>query len=75
MSQPSELKPASRFFSDIGVSYLPMTRKDEFGNAFAYRGWAHLRTAPGRNRAATPEENDDRTIEIWDVFFVVSDTP
>lgn len=70
-SQGSELSPASRVFSDIGVSYLPMTRKDEYGNAFAYRGWAHVRSKSGRNRATSPEDDQDRTIEIWDVFFAL----
>lgn len=71
ISERSELRRASAALSEIGVSYTPTNRQDEFGNVFAYRGWAHLRTANGRNRATSAEDDAIRSIVIWDVYFKV----
>jgi hypothetical protein len=73
ISEAPELQLVSQFFSDIGVGYTPsVARRDEFGNSFAYRGWAHRRTGAGRNRVKTAEEDVARTVEIWDVYFATS---
>ena len=71
ISEQQELRSASKAFSDIGVSYLSTGNKDKWGNTFGYRGWAHARTAPGRNRTTTAEEDVERTVEIWDMYFQI----
>ncbi len=70
ISQPHELQPASSVVSDIGVGYIVSPRRDAHGNRFRYRGWAAVRTAPGRNQARTIKDQDARTIHVYDVFFV-----
>lgn len=67
-SEASELRRAGEILSDIGLGYNVTDRKDGHGNLFRFLGWAHVRTAPGRNRARTKEEEDDRRIAIWDVY-------
>jgi hypothetical protein len=69
ISERGELRPASEVLAEIGLSYQPRKEYDEFGNLFAYRGWAHLRTEPGRNAAHTAKDDVARTIHIWDVYF------
>jgi len=71
ISEPNELRPAGELFSAFGVSYEPQQLEDEFGNKFAYRGWAHVRTAHGRNKAWTAEDDLRRTIKTWDVYFAI----
>ncbi len=68
-SEKGELRPVGKLLSAIGVSYAVVKQPDERGNYFLWKGWAHLRTAPGRNKAKTAEEDKDRSIAIWDVFF------
>jgi hypothetical protein len=70
ISESWELRPASEQVSDIGLGYQPMKRRDGYGNLFHFRGWAHVRTADGRNRVNSPEENVERTRKIWDVYLV-----
>ena len=70
-SEPTELRAASELFSDIGLGYAPHARRDQFGNELRYRGWATIRTAPGRNRAEEPPEQAARRRMIYDVFFRV----
>lgn len=71
ISERAELRRASTVVTDIGLGYKSMPRRDGFGNQFRFRGWVHIRTAPGRNQVASKDENDARTRTIWDVFFVV----
>lgn len=71
VSQPSELRPAKEFLSDIGLGYDVSKRRDQFGNRFLFKGWVHLRTRQGRNEAKSQEENDERTRPVWDVYFAV----
>ncbi len=68
ISESWELRPASELLSDVGLSYKPTGRRDEFGNEFRFRGYAHVRTARGRNRAKSAEDDEERTIQIWDVY-------
>jgi hypothetical protein len=68
ISEPSELRAASEFLSDIGLSYENHHRRDGNGNLYRYRGWVHIRTAPGRNRAKAPTEDEERRRQIFDVF-------
>jgi hypothetical protein len=67
VSEPSELRPASEALSAIGLGYRRSEEEDGQGNKFIFRGWAHLRTAPGKNRPNTAEEDVARTITIWNV--------
>lgn len=69
ISEANELQPASALLSDIGLSYEDHRRKDGNGNEFRYRGWVHIRTAPGRNKAANLEEARVRLRYVYDVFF------
>jgi hypothetical protein len=67
VSEPSELVSVSELFSDIGLGYQIHNRVDGHGNRFAYRGWATVRTSPGRNRSRTPAEMKTRGRIIYDV--------
>jgi hypothetical protein len=60
ISEPDELRPAGELVSDIGLGYEFRNQTDEFGNVFRYRGWVHVRTAPGRNQALSGKENMER---------------
>jgi hypothetical protein len=71
ISERDELQPALDVLSAIGLSYTPTATEDPHGNRFVYQGWAHLRTAPGKNKAKSPKEDQERSIVIWDVFFKV----
>jgi hypothetical protein len=68
VSEPWELRRATDELAAIGLGYEPSTRQDKYGNRFLFRGWAHLRTAAGKNRPKTAEEDVERRIEIWDVW-------
>ena len=71
-SEPSELRPASEVLTKIGLGYEAFDRKDGHGNRFRNRGWAELRTAPGRNEAKDAQEHQGRLIKTYDVFLVVA---
>lgn len=71
ISEPSELQPASRLLSEIGLGYGIHMRRDQFGNLYRFRGWATIRTAPGRNRADGPDEEKRRQRVIYDVIFQI----
>ena len=71
ISEPSELRPSAELLSDIGLAYEEHKRRDDHGNLFKFRGWVHLRTAPGRNRAKTPREDVSRRRYIYDIVFSV----
>ena len=71
-SERSELRPAGEAFSDIGLGYQPQHGSDLFGNRFIFEGWAHVRTAPGRNSAASAEEDVQRRRRIYSVCFAQS---
>ena len=72
ISEAAELRPASELLSDIGLGYKFMPRRDGRGNTFRQRGWVHLRTAPGRNRARTETEDKERTRMIWDIWLDIA---
>jgi hypothetical protein len=69
ISEPNELQPASNVVSAIGLGLQPSSRKDGHGNRFVFRGWAHVRTAPGKNPAQSAAEDRERTINLYDVVF------
>ena len=71
-SERSELRPAGETFSDIGLGYQAQHGSDLFGNRFIFEGWAHVRTAPGRNSAASAEEDVQRRRRIYAVCFAPS---
>jgi hypothetical protein len=71
ISEPSELHPASLYLSEVGLGYQYSNRVDEFGNAFRYRGWVHVRTKWGRNQTQSQRDNDDRTRSVWDVYLKI----
>ncbi len=65
ISEPWELVPARRTLSDIGLGYEVRDRQDRFGNLFRFRGWASIRTKPGRNEVMSPKEDEQRRLVIW----------
>jgi hypothetical protein len=67
ISDPSELRPLTEVFAEIGLGYEDHQRKDGRGNHYAYRGWALFRTQQGPNRAQSPQENAQRRRTIYDV--------
>ncbi len=69
ISEQSELRNASAVLSAIGVGYQVSQREDGHGNMFMYRGWAHVRTARGRNPATSSQEDRNRRVVIWDIGF------
>lgn len=69
ISEPNELRPVGEKITDIGLSYSDHKRRDGHGNEFRYMGWVHVRTAPGRNKAKGPEEEQLRYRQVYDVFF------
>jgi hypothetical protein len=54
----SELRPARELVSAIGLGYTRQHRRDPYGNESRYRGFVHIRTAPGLNE--TVSAADDR---------------
>lgn len=68
VSEPDELLPAKNLLSDIGLGYQLHNRRDGHGNLYRFRGWVHFRTLPGRNRALSPLEDQDRRRQIYDVY-------
>jgi hypothetical protein len=67
VSEPSELRPAGELLAEIGLGYQEHQRKDGHGNHFAYRGWVSVRTQPGRNASADPDEALARHRDVYDV--------
>jgi hypothetical protein len=72
-SEPAELRAAGDELSTIGLGYERHRRIDSHGNQSRFRGFVHVRTAPGRNRATNPQ--DDRTGRryMYDVCLVTGD--
>ena len=70
VSEPEELTPFSALYARIGIGYSPHQRRDGFGNEFRYRGWAELRTKPGKNQSANAAEHQLRQRDIYDIVFV-----
>jgi hypothetical protein len=68
ISEPGELRAASELLSDIGLAYGDHRRRDGNGNLYRYRGWVHIRTAPGRNQAKDRTDDLARQRYIYDVF-------
>lgn len=70
ISEAHELQPAGLLLSDIGLGYSEHKRVDGHGNLLKWRGWASLRTGPGRNEAVKPAHQEARRLDIYDVYFV-----
>ena len=69
-SQPTELRPLADRVADVGLAYRGHHRSDIHGNQFAYRGFALVRPAPGRNRAEARFEGMAQLRHVYDVCFV-----
>ena len=72
ISERAELQAAGHHFSDVSLGYKYEYGRDLFGNAFVYEGWAHVRTAPGRNRSLSAEEDVRRRRRFYAVCLVRS---
>lgn len=70
VSEPYELQPATNLVARIGLGLMPTNRRDRFGNSLKFRGFAHVRTAPGQNRPTSAKDDLERQINIYDVLFV-----
>ena len=70
VSEADELKPAADELAAIGLGYTPHRRLDSHGNQSRYRGFVHLRTEPGRNRALEPEDDRIRRRYIYEICLV-----
>jgi hypothetical protein len=70
VSEADELEPAADQLAAIGLGYTAHRRLDSHGNQSRYRGFVHLRTEPGRNRALTPEDDRSRRRYIYEVCLV-----
>lgn len=58
-------------YSSITMAFSESDKlKDKNGNLFYFEGNATIRTAPGLNRQRSKQENDERLVTIYDVFFV-----
>ena len=69
VSDPDELVKFSETFTSAVLWYQPIGRRDGEGNKFLFRGGLTLRTAPGKNRVLSAEDDVERTLHIYDVFF------
>ena len=70
VSETNELRSARDVFSDIGLGFQRHHRRDPHGNESRYRGFAHIRTAPGRNRPTGPDEDAARLRWMYDACLV-----
>src|SRR5262249_12800661 len=68
VSEPTELTPLAEVFSAIGLGYQRVAHPASGGASFGFRGWAHIRTAPGRNESTSAEDNASRIRYMWEVF-------
>jgi hypothetical protein len=71
ISEAGELRPVEDELSAIGMGYTRHRRVDGSGNQSRFRGFVHVRTAPGRNRAIEPEDDRARRRYMYDVCLVV----
>jgi hypothetical protein len=69
-SEARELHPAEEELSVIGLGYERHSRIDSHGNQSRFRGFVHVRTAPGRNMAASAEDDRIRRRYMYDVCLV-----
>ena len=69
-SEVDEVQPAADDLAAIGLGYTPHRRLDSHGNQSRYRGFVHLRTESGRNRALAPEDDRVRRRYIYEVCLV-----
>jgi hypothetical protein len=70
VSQPSELRSARHVLADIGLAFKQHHRRDVHGNESRHLGFAHVRTAPGVNRVATPGDNVGRLRWVYDACLI-----
>jgi hypothetical protein len=67
ISEPSELQSASELLADVGLGYLRERQEDSNGNEYRFRGFVHVRTAPGKNDTRSPKEDQQRRRSIYEV--------
>jgi hypothetical protein len=72
VSEPSELRRASEFFTEIGLGYGDFKQTDAHGNQFRFAGWTTVRTAPGLNSSlgGNPRERHDHLDRLRQFFDV-----
>jgi hypothetical protein len=70
ISDAGELRPIRDLVSDIGLAFTKHHRKDRHGNESRYRGFVHVRSAPGVNAARSAEEDLRRRRPLHHVCLV-----
>jgi hypothetical protein len=73
ISEPGELRAADQELSTIGLGYERHRRIDVHGNRSRFRGFVHVRTAAGQNRATTAQDDRTRRRYMYDVCLVTRD--
>jgi hypothetical protein len=67
LSEAAEIRPANDVVSEIGLSFAKQHRRDRHGNESRYRGYVHVRTAPGPNPATSREADMTRLRPAYEV--------
>jgi hypothetical protein len=73
ISEPAELRAAGHELSTIGLGFERHRRIDSHGNRSRFRGFVHVRTAAGQNRATTAQDDRTRRRYMYDVCLVTRD--
>jgi hypothetical protein len=70
VGETAELRSAHQVLSGIGLGFQFQHRKDRHGNESRYRGFVHVRTAPGLNAITSSQDDIDRRRPMYDVCLV-----
>jgi hypothetical protein len=69
-NEARELRPADEELSTIFLGYEPHRRMDSHGNRSRFRGFVHVRTAPGTNKATAASDDQVRRRYMYEVCLV-----
>jgi hypothetical protein len=69
-SEASELRAAEDELSAIGLGYHVQSRMDGHGNQSRFRGFVHIRTAPGKNSVMPSQDDQARLRNMYDVCLI-----
>ena len=71
----AEMRPASDVVSAIGLGFSRQHLEDANGNESRFRGFVHVRTAPGLNRPMSADEDVRRVRRMYEVCLRQSPVP
>jgi hypothetical protein len=69
-SEAGELRPAAAELAAIGLGYERHRRMDSHGNQARFRGFVHVRTAPGTNTRLSADDDRARRRYLYEVCLV-----